>query len=581
MEDNIIKVTLNEWNLNAGIYGLYSILKWSGKDILEFSKKYTGKNQNLDSKFSLYFPREYLDNFVENFYGYLIDKYFDQISYGKIINFKNEAIELANIEDNKVEKKELDNLNNYIKNVLKRYFKSNSYKAALELIEGSDNIKERILSLKDITLKKKEEVIDKTDEIKKISREIVEILNELEKDEYRKYIGGKNVIYTIIKNNWDGVSILNKQVKEKNVYTELDNFFVAPMNNYIDSDKKKYRYNCCSCDRPIKNLDNSISFLTNTGFDTARKSSYVYNFQNDQGLCDICKFIYMCVPAGFSYIVSKGMGLFVNSNSSIESLINANDSLNYKVNENDDNPGNSIYKKIVTSIIKQQKASIDYSLSDVQVVFFEDNRYRFTLLSENLLNIIKDSEKEFDNLKLSTIRENNISTLLYEEAVKRILNNQNLYLFINKLLHYSISRKEGVFYNTFHVNNLLLINLEYLKGAGLMTDVTKENIESMRKVGRFVRESYKKKNSEKKLDGITYKLLNSLKTSNPNNFLDVLIRCFMYIGEEIPKSVVAHLENKDKFKTLGYAFVIGLNGISKKENEIEGKNESSDISETN
>ena len=66
-----------------------------------------------------------------------------------------------------------------------------------------------------------------------------------------------------------------------------------------ESDKKKYKYNCFICNREIKNLDNDFSFLVNTGFDTNRKLSHVWDFINDVAMCPICKLVYSCVPVGF------------------------------------------------------------------------------------------------------------------------------------------------------------------------------------------------------------------------------------------------------------------------------------------
>lgn len=100
MED-IIKITLGDWQYNAGIVGMYNILKHSGKDIIEFTSNYVkGENkENVNSNFEICFPIEYLDNFANDYFDYLIDTYINQISYGKIVGFKVDAENIIDIED--------------------------------------------------------------------------------------------------------------------------------------------------------------------------------------------------------------------------------------------------------------------------------------------------------------------------------------------------------------------------------------------------------------------------------------------------------------------------------------------------
>ena len=53
--------------------------------------------------------------------------------------------------------------------------------------------------------------------------------------------------------------------------------------------------------------------------------------------------------------------------------------------------------------------------------------------------------------------------------------------------------------------------------------------------GYYLREAYKAKNSENKLNGICYRLLNALKTNNKNMFMDTILNCYLYTNKLIPK----------------------------------------------
>lgn len=563
---DIIRISLGDWQYNAGIVGLYNILEKFGMDIFKFTQEYVeGENiENIDIRYELCMPKTYLENFTEKYYSYLIDTYINQISYGKIIGFKSVAQDFLKLEDEDWNNEKLDRINSYIRDTLSYYIKSASYKSAFELIEGSDCVVDIVANIKAISIKKKESVLDKKEEIYDVCNKILEVINILEKPEYKKYLGGKNIIYSLIRKNWDGVSVLNRQVKEKDIYKEFDNYFVKSATDYLESDKSKYKYKCFCCESPIKNLDVNLSFLTNTGFDTARKPSHIWFFQNDIAICDFCKLVYSCMPAGFVYGYDKG--IFINANSNIEALLNVNSKLKNNVLENAFNGEKSVtYKGIVESIMSMKKESVHYELSDVQVVFYEDEKYRFNILHENILKIILKCNLNLDRLKYGCFKENKKYIYLYEETLKKLFNNQNLFLWINKLIHYYISNKSSCYYTLKNIEHILYINFQYLKEVGLMENKDKSVIESMRKYGWHMRQEYKAKDAVKKIDGISYRMLNSLKTSNVNAFMDILIRCYMYIGKEIPKGFIDCLNSEEEFKTNGYAFVMGFNGVDYRE----------------
>lgn len=82
--------------------------------------------------------------------------------------------------------------------------------------------------------------------------------------------------------------------------------------------------------------------------------------------------------------------------------------------------------------------------------------------------------------------------------------------------------------------------------------------------GYYLRERYRDKGAVDKLSGISYRLLNSLKTNNIDSFMDTLLNCYLYVKLPVPNVFLDTLRNEEKFKTIGYAFVAGL---------IEGKNQ--------
>ena len=194
-----IKIEIGNWQYNAGIVGLVSILDNFQKNSVRFEEN------------SIYFDSKELENFEEKYFNYLIKVYEKTLSWHKIVSFENK---ISYFKGKEIDENDLKEINTYIKDVLKKYLKSNSYVATYDFIDGNiDPIKEE-KNLKPITLKKNEKISDKVEEIKDVLNKIEDIIKYFSSENGKKYICGKNLIYTIIKNGWDGVSFLYRQTKE-------------------------------------------------------------------------------------------------------------------------------------------------------------------------------------------------------------------------------------------------------------------------------------------------------------------------------------------------------------------------------
>ena len=271
---NGITIKNSDWLFNCGILGLYNILKHNNIDDSE--------DISL-SQDELTFPVSRLENFEEKYFSYLIDTYEKTFSIHRITSFEDF---LQNHEDSNFENfntHSLDRLNSQIEQV-KRYLKSNSYVSAYKMLDfGFDPIaKEK--ELKKVSLKKNETVFDKQSEIKKQMDILKETVEFFKRKEVRKYIGGKNAMYSIIKNAWSNISIMNPQNKNPDIYEEFSNYFVEPVKEYldeIDSSRLKSKYRCVTCNAKIKNLDIDLSFMREIGFDVNRKTSHVWDFTEE------------------------------------------------------------------------------------------------------------------------------------------------------------------------------------------------------------------------------------------------------------------------------------------------------------
>ena len=542
-----IRVELGNWQFNAGIVGLYSILK-----------NHDENSVRMDSE-ALYFNSEELENFEEKYFNYLIKVYEKTLSWYKIVSFKDRLDYLKNKE---IDEKDLNEINTYVKDVLKKYLKSNSYVAAYDFISGDINPTEAEKKLKTINLKKKEKIEDKNKEIKELLDQIEKIIEYCSSLTAKKYICGKNLIYNIIKNGWDGVSFLYRQTKEKDIYKDFKNYFISPINEYLESDKKKYKYNCFICNREIKNLDNDFSFLVNTGFDTNRKLSHVWDFINDVAMCPICKLVYSCVPVGFSYVF--GTGIFINANTNIKNLINVNTRIKTDIYKEENLSG--IYKVLNRELQKD----MEYELEDIQLVRFENEKYYFNILSKNMIRVIIESIDDLKKIESTTYKINGEIYSLNDELNKKLLNNENLFNLIHKLLYSKVSGDSN-YLSAGAVFSTIKINFRMLKGIGYMENKEINILSKARAAGKTLKERYEAKSSDHKLPGICYRLLNGIKTNNITMTMDTILNCYLYCKEEVPKVIIEMMGSEEEFKELGYSFVTGL--LAK---ELEDKKENKD-----
>ncbi|MBC7087705.1 MAG: type I-B CRISPR-associated protein Cas8b1/Cst1 [Tissierellales bacterium] len=545
MEEKIT-LYLEDWLYNAGVVGVYNILKYSGEKIVK-------------AKDSISFDKEALNNFEDKFFSYLIYKYEKLIPLGKIVEFQN-FIDYYR-QDNFVnfDNKSIDILNDQI-NYIKKNLKGNSYTKMYPLIDSRNNLLELEKGLTKINPKTISK--DGYKQIEDAFEKIEIIIDELKKPKAKRYLAARNIIYNYINRSWSNVSFLNRQDKVLDPYISYKEHFIDPVLEYLEIDKTKYSHKCSTCGNQISNLDENLAFMNKIGFDIGRKTSHVWNFYYDLGICPICKLVYSCVPAGFVFTAYKG--IFVNANNDIENLISINNKIEDEILKND---LNSTYSAFIKSMNEVMAKSTMYEVSDIQVVRLENDNYRFSLLNANVLNVIYRNRDQLGYLSGKYYLENENRYYLQEEVTKNLLDNQNLYLLIHKLLTYKLG-KNNAYYSSRDIVNIIEINFNYLRGLSYMEDWNSEIVDKAKAQGYYLRTEYETKSNENKIAGISYRLLNSLKTNNKNSFMDTILNCYLYVGKQVPKIITEILKDDEAFRTIGYAFVSGLiSGSDSNKNE--------------
>ena len=558
--DEKVVLSMGDWQWNAALVGFINIV---GENNVTFKEK-----DRIE------FPTEILTGFENKFFDYLIRTYEKTLSWYKIVSFKDWCDNFIENDFKGFYLEDLKNSNKYIKDI-KKYLKSNSFISAYDLIDNNLDIiaLEKKLSLVREPKSNEEFEANRSkiiDEVRNQFMLLMKVIEYCSTPNGKKYIAGKNIMYACVNNAWSGVCFLNRTPKVKDMYLDYKEYFVKPAVEYLQGDKTKFKFQCFTCNNPMKDINNDLSFLNCTGFDVARKSSHVWNFQNDIAVCPVCKLIYSCLPAGFNYFFDKG--IYINANIQLRDALDINYRIRKDILNSKGAAIRSVYFAMVNELNKKNNSTAKYELSDIQVVQYDDNNYRFTIFSKKMQQIIVSSENELNSLLKASFTENNEVVNCYAAVIYRVLNSQNLFSLVHRMIYYKISAGSKCYFNSSHINNLLTINQRiYLSLEGKeMESVSIQDekaiaiIKNANKAGYYLRKNYVDKGSANKLAGISYRLLNSLKTSNSSNFMDIALNCYLYVNKTVPKVVAENFSDDKDFKTMGYAFVAGL---------IDGNNE--------
>lgn len=95
-----------------------------------------------------------------------------------------------------------------------------------------------------------------------------------------------------------------------------------------------------------------------------------------------------------------------------------------------------------------------------------------------------------------------------------------------------------------------------------MSETIKKNNDKLYvlyKLGVSIHEELKRKNEINKINGYTYKMLNSIKAGNKKEFMDIVIRIHMSMERDVSAIFLQVMQDTDlDFESIGYSFISGL-----------------------
>lgn len=97
-------------------------------------------------------------------------------------------------------------------------------------------------------------------------------------------------------------------------------------------------------------------------------------------------------------------------------------------------------------------------------------------------------------------------------------------------------------------------------------------------LGMQIHEELKRKGEDNKLNGYTYKMLNSIKAGNKAEFMDIVIRLHMFMGKDVSPIFLEVMQDTNlDFESIGHSFMSGL--ISNKFEKEDANNNNQTVGE--
>lgn len=320
----------------------------------------------------------------------------------------------------------------------------------------------------------------------------------------------------------------------------------------------------CGC-KTKKTKPTTLSFMNDMADDVAKKPSAFWNFDKNQALlCDVCTFLYLLMPFGFTWMGRELV--FVNANTTIESLRLTNSSFQ-TIEETQPLRWFAFYRQLIQQCLEKKILQSDNIQIIARTTEKGKQRYRFEVLSHDVLTLIHQNQNVLKglskcySLKLSTGDYWNV----YEEVISKLLNHSHLYPIMNQLLRLGVSPD----YETSAKIQLPLIYQIQLskKQTQLGGDYSMESkklyfaTQNAMKDGKALNHHLTYV-SKKEIGSVMYRLLNALQTNNKYEFLNTVLRLHTSYKIKLSSDFMKLLNEDGYFKDMGYAYLLGLKGVN-------------------
>ena len=610
------KIYLNDWYLNCGVVGFLKILEHNEN---QFATK---RNNYIE------IDTEDLRDFNKYYFKYFYDK------YNVAENVKNRTDNAFRYLENNIEmplgkeeekqrKDKIKTNKKYIKDTVKKQLDKikkideqtyNEMKEQYDKIE-KENTKQGIIDIEEKILEK----IGKENINKRLTLNLFKSIlsntyygqpsflnvvktgltyEEQEKLMYKDYVS--NIVETgfiqdIIEGKYNIEEIrqyIEKTKIKENITKEIEKIYSKIEKDYIEKNKEveeiqrylkeKVIQRCSMC-------ENEIGLTTNYSegnfVPLAISSDNARNFFWEQNvkmpICDICKLILFCIPAGITTITKtvkengdykeKQLLSFVNLDTSVEKLYKTN--MNFGNKSRYENKDGNPYTELILDMVEQDKQVSTWQLENIFVVEFEAEYGAYSRIEYfNIKRYVSRFFTEYSDKTLSKIRDYRYRL----QIVDYILKNKDIKYIINDRLRDELNKENTNGYNSFLATRVRMILNLFKKEDIEMEEIKKDDtkLKVLYNLGIQMHEDLKRTREENKIDGYTYKMLNSIKAGNKKQFMDIVIRIHMSMGKDISPIFIETMQAEGlDFESIAHSFLAGLisNKYEKKDEGSEAK----------
>ncbi|MCJ0225268.1 type I-B CRISPR-associated protein Cas8b1/Cst1 [Clostridioides difficile] len=424
--------------------------------------------------------------------------------------------------------------------------------------------------------------------------ELEDLLEENDYDKLKNYLNDRlNSIAKDInekKVSKSSINTIEKIMKEINKNFIKKNKSIEDIKEYMDSLEV-----CEMCGLYKGILDEySESNFAPLGVSTNNARNMFWNQAYVPSICDICKLILFCTPAGATYTRKNYLineenefYLFVNMDTSINELFERNNSLKAQKSEYSDSKDENPFNQLIKSIVEENTLKSEWQLRNILFVEFKASidskkcKINYFNIPTYLAKFFTDkyANKKIQSIYDYKLKSNVLDLLLKNRDLKHITNNILRNKVKNDMESNNKSNISGI--DCFRVVQLRALINSYKKGVYKMDSKNLEKNDEKLKIiyylGCDIHDYFVNKNSKNKIDGVSYKLLNSVKVGNKSDFMDTIIRVFMSAEKQIPAFILdIEIEKDLDFESIGHAFISGLisgkyEGKDKLPNEKEEK----------
>lgn len=415
--------------------------------------------------------------------------------------------------------------------------------------------------------------------------ELEDLLEENDYDKLKNYLNDRlNSIAKDInekKVSKSSINTIEKIMKEINKNFIKKNKSIEDIKKYMDSLEV-----CEMCGLYKGILDEySESNFAPLGVSTNNARNMFWNQAYVPSICDICKLILFCTPAGATYTRKNYLineenefYLFVNMDTSINGLFERNNSLKAQKSESSDSKDENPFNQLIKSIVEENTLKSEWQLRNILFVEFKASidskkcKINYFNIPTYLAKFFVKENKKIQSIYDYKLKSNVLDLILKSKDLKHLINNTLRNIVKSNLESNNKSNISGL--SCFNVVQLRTILNNYKRG------VYKMDYKKLRKIyesGCEIHDYYIDKNAKNKIEGITYKILNLIKVGNKNDFMQTILRIFSP-SEKIPPEEILQIfvEEDLDFESVGYAFVTGLisgkyEGKDKLPNEKEEK----------